>query len=127
MQIEDFLKTQIIEKNNAYECEKPKTLKNAERILLKILSDRKGETLTIDEIRELSKLEKYHRGKKPYCEKGLSESFIYYTISKLNEQKAQLFGNIFFWSIKDDGINEEGLLTITTFEGGSRGIHFQKE
>lgn len=85
----------------------------AEKILLKILRDKKGETLTVDEIRELSKLDKYHDGKTLYSEIGISTAFIHNTIVNLNNQIFELLGNEYFWLIKDYEFNEEGLCRLT--------------
>ena len=94
--------------------EKPMTQTKAERILLKILRDNKGRTLTVDEIRELSKLEKYHDGKTRYSEIGISFAFIHNTIVNLNNQIFELLENEYLWLIKEYEFNEEGLFRLTT-------------
>lgn len=88
----------------------------AEKILLKILRDNKGETLTVDEIRELSKLDKYHDGKTRYSEIGISFAFIHNTIVNLDRQIAELLENEYFWLIKGYEFNEEGLSRLSTNE-----------
>ena len=101
------------------------TQTKAERILLKILRDKKGEILTVDEIRELSKLDKYHDGKTRYSEIGISTAFIHYTIVNLNNQISELLDNEYFWLIKGYEFNEEGLSKITLYEGAPKRIIFQ--
>ena len=88
----------------------------ADKILLKILRDKKGETLTVDEIRELSKLDKYHDGKTRYSEIGISFAFIHNTIVNLDNQISELLENEYLWLIKEYEFNEEGLSKITTYE-----------
>jgi len=101
------------------------TQTKAERILLKILRDNKGRTLTVDEIRELSKLDKYHDGKTRYSQIGISTAFIHNTIVNLNNQIFELLCNEYFWLIKDYEFNEEGLSKITTYEDAPKRIIFQ--
>lgn len=85
----------------------------ADKILMKILRDKKGEILTVDEIRELSKLEKYHDGGTRYSEIGISFAFIHNTIVNLDNQISELLENKYLWLIKEYEFNEEGVCRLT--------------